>query len=118
MTEITATATYAKLRSGDWGLRLTGALPKPGASITVTQKDGSTRTERVGRIVWQGSGVALATIAREHVCCECGQPSRTQQRCGQCGLPLHITCSYSVKPVPICRVCAERWNLSVRGDAS
>jgi hypothetical protein len=57
-------ATYTKLKNGDWGLRLAGAIPKPGAPVLVTKKDGSTRTERIGRILWQGDGVALATIER------------------------------------------------------
>jgi hypothetical protein len=104
------TATYTKLKNGDWGLRLTGALPKPGASVTVTKKDGSTRTERVGRILWQGDGVALATISRgsgrEEPCSECGRP--TSEQCGRCGAPLHRRCSDNVLgSLPLCQGCAD-----------
>ena len=61
-------ATYGKLDDGTWGLRVEGGVPGIGASITVTKKDGSQKTEVVGSILWQGttrSGKpgALCTIA-------------------------------------------------------
>ncbi len=55
--------TYTKLKSGSWGIRSTEAL-REGASITVTKKDGSTKLETVGKIVWSGGGVWLATTSR------------------------------------------------------
>jgi hypothetical protein len=57
------TATFLKLASGDWGIRGTGPVPAPGASVTVSKRTGERRTLRVGKIVWQGnSGVWLSTI--------------------------------------------------------
>jgi hypothetical protein len=55
--------TYTKLHDGNWGLRSTDTL-QPGATVTVAKKSGDTKIEAVGRIVWQGNGVTLATIAR------------------------------------------------------
>lgn len=59
---MTINATYAKLRSGDWGIRSTAAL-RAGDSIAVTKRDGSTKTETVAKIVFTGGGVTLAAIA-------------------------------------------------------
>lgn len=47
--------TYGRLDDGTWGLRVEGAVPEVGASLTVTKKDGSTKTEVVGAILWQGT---------------------------------------------------------------
>lgn len=70
-------ATYAKLTSGKWGVRVTGAVPSPGTTVVVTKKDGSTRTEVIEKVVWQGEGVALCTIREQDVetriCWECGR---------------------------------------------
>jgi hypothetical protein len=55
--------TFTKLKSGDWGLRGPVDLVKPGATVTVAKRDGTTDAKRVGRVIWSGGGVALATIA-------------------------------------------------------
>jgi hypothetical protein len=56
-------ATFAKLRDGTWGLRGPVEQMIPGATITVTKKDGSAKSEVIGVIVWKDDEVALATIA-------------------------------------------------------
>ena len=55
--------TYAKLKDGSWGIRGSGLTP--GASVTVTKRDGSTKTETVGAVLWTApdGSVALASIA-------------------------------------------------------
>lgn len=69
MTTTTATtsntATFTKLRDGDWGLRIVGPhAVEPGQTVTVTKKSGETSTERVGEVIWSdGKGVTLAKIA-------------------------------------------------------
>lgn len=71
--------TYTKLRSGNWGVRSTSAL-YPGQTVTVTTKAGASKTERVERVIWSGSGVWLAAIQRSQrrvpygkiECDECG----------------------------------------------
>jgi hypothetical protein len=60
------TATYTKLKSGDWGLRIIGAEPATGATITVATKSGAAKTEVVGRILW--SGPDRETGAMVHLC--------------------------------------------------
>ena len=79
--------TYTKLQNGDWGLRGAGIVS--GQIVTVTKKSGESKSETVGRILWQGDDVVLATIARNgnggrpryashadyidrHVCRACG----------------------------------------------
>lgn len=54
--------TYTKLKSGEWGLRADGELRR-GDRVVVTKKDGTTKTETVGTIVFRGNGVTLAAIA-------------------------------------------------------
>lgn len=54
--------TFQKLKSGEWGIRVTGTVT-PGARVTVRKKSGETTTETVGRVVWAGGGVSLCTIA-------------------------------------------------------
>lgn len=72
-------ATYTKLRDGSWGLRATQPL-QTGQSITVTKKSGETKAETVGRVLWTGNGVTLATIAQ-------GGSSRSSRSAGvrECG---------------------------------
>lgn len=58
------TTTYARLRNGEWGLRVQGAIPAPGTTLVVAKRDGSTKQEVVEKVVWSGDGVALCAIAR------------------------------------------------------
>lgn len=55
--------TYTKLRDGSWGLRINNnAHVVAGQTVTVTKKSGETKVEQVGRVLWSGDGVTLATI--------------------------------------------------------
>lgn len=57
--------SYTKLRDGSWGLRInSGQTVTPGQTITVTKKSGDTKQETVGKVLWSGNGVTLATIAQ------------------------------------------------------
>lgn len=59
--------TYTKLRDGSWGLRVnSGQTVKSGQSVTVTKKSGETKAETVGKVLWTGNGVTLATIAQSN----------------------------------------------------
>lgn len=71
-------ATYTKLSSGSWGIRLTGSetVPVPGTSITVTKRDGSSKTETVDRLIHQGDGYALFSIRQT-----APQRTTTKRRC-------------------------------------
>lgn len=58
-------ASYAKLRDGSWGLNVTTSrTPLPGAVIIVTKRDGTTKSEYIGQILWSGEGRFLCTIER------------------------------------------------------
>jgi hypothetical protein len=53
--------TYTKLRDGSWGIRTTEAVTA-GQTVTVTKKGGETKQETVGRVLWTGDGITLATV--------------------------------------------------------
>lgn len=60
--------TYANLKSGNWGVRVIGETPRPGQNVTVTKKDGGTKTEVIAQVLWQGDGVALCSIKQRSGC--------------------------------------------------
>lgn len=57
----TASATYTKLKSGDWGIRVNGTVTR-GSQVTVSKKSGETATETVRTVVWTGNGATLCAI--------------------------------------------------------
>ena len=81
-----AGATYAKLRDGSWGVRVTGPAAA-GQSVTVRKKDGTSKVERIAAVVWEGDGVTLCSIeARERrggcACTDGGSCCRPRCQCG------------------------------------
>jgi len=56
--------TFTRLKSGEWGLRSDEPL-KSGQTVTVRKKDGSTKTMTIGKVVYAGGEVSLATIGEE-----------------------------------------------------
>lgn len=75
-------ATYTKLNSGDWGIRVEGA-PEAGAEVTVSKKDGSEKIETVTAVIWQGEGIAICSIeqARKRGGCNCEEQGCCRPRC-------------------------------------
>ncbi len=80
------TATYTKLKSGDWGIRIACAkggesTVSAGQRLTVKKKDGSEKAETIDRVLWTGDGIVLAAIKPQsngsnrggRVCAECGK---------------------------------------------
>ena len=57
-------ATYTKLKSGDWGIKLAGKAT-PGQRINVTKKSGETKAETVGSVVWTDGQTSICTIQRQ-----------------------------------------------------
>lgn len=55
-------ATYTKLKDGTWGIRSTSKI-SDGQTVTVTKKSGESKRETVGKVIWTGNGVWLATVA-------------------------------------------------------
>lgn len=71
-------ATYTKLRSGDWGVRITGPVAQ-GDLVSVTKKSGEISWETISKVVWSGNGVSLCAIVPQE------RNSRTRQRnSGEC----------------------------------
>lgn len=56
-------ATYTKLKSGEWGVRVDGTA-KAGTTVAVKKKDGTTKSERIVKVVWSGNGISLCAIAQ------------------------------------------------------
>jgi hypothetical protein len=103
----TITATYTRLRSGEWGIRIVGGQPQPGAVVAVGRRDGTVVHETIGRILWTGPGrdgetVTLATIPHRerrrssgrgrryaggrYECEECGDIVEPGSRCWETGM--------------------------------
>lgn len=77
-------ATYTKLRSGAWGIRIeSDTKPVEGTDIEVTKKDGTVKTEPLVKIVWSGDGLYICAIAAQEA------PAPTADgplvECGDCG---------------------------------
>jgi hypothetical protein len=95
-------STYTKLRDGSWGVRVPGSTT-PGSLVTVAKKDGTTKLETIGRVLWAGDGVALCTITPSEArpqrcytgktyergvgmtCDECGEHARPGTTCWETG---------------------------------
>lgn len=54
-------ATFTKLNSGQWGLRIIGAS-KRGDDVEVTKHDGSVAMAVVERVLWSDTKTTVATI--------------------------------------------------------
>lgn len=89
-TTNTTPATFAKLRTGAWGIRTTKAVAE-GDRVQVTKKDGSTKIETVQKIIWtDGTAVWLCAIGtpaaksnrRQFV--PCGYPGCNASQCDEC----------------------------------
>jgi len=90
--------TYAKLNTGDWGVRVEGVKPAEGAALTVTKKDGTQKKEVIERVLWSGQGVYLCAIApkgappapsasvgaRRRPWSPCGYPGCNPRHCDEC----------------------------------
>jgi hypothetical protein len=90
----TASATYTKLRDGSWGLRIVGSAT-PGSQISVAKKSGERKMETVGRVVFAGNGVTLATILSapsNNYAPRKTYGSHRPGRCRECGAPGNGSC--------------------------
>lgn len=101
-------ASYTKLKSGDWGIRIEkpagpDAL-RAGTTVTVMKRDGSSKTETVGCVLWADNDVAICAISKvatprttttarkgNYGCRECRGPIRDARHhramgglCGDC----------------------------------
>lgn len=97
-----STAGYTKLRDGSWGIRVPGAVAD-GDEITVVKRNGEAKLERVGRVLWQGEGVSLCTIAASAPKqAPAGRVRYSRKRCWETG----ANC-YSIDGTPYCEECGD-----------
>jgi hypothetical protein len=61
---MSTTGTYTKLRTGEWGVRIVGQAPVVGQVVMVQKRNGETKEEAIGGIVWSGGGVTICSITR------------------------------------------------------
>jgi hypothetical protein len=90
------TISYAKLRSGEWGVR-SDQLIREGETVTVTTKAGQAKPETIKKIVWTDGKVWLAAVetqdtppAREREngpreCADCGERAAPGSQCQETG---------------------------------
>lgn len=55
-------ATFAKLRSGDWGAKIVGRRPVEGQELVLERKDGQRVPKRIEKVIWSSED------GREHLC--------------------------------------------------
>lgn len=70
-------ATYTKLKTGGWGIRIEGKPPE-GTTVTVTKKSGAVQNETVGKILWTDGEITLAEIG--------GKPTTARKNDGRSAL--------------------------------
>lgn len=59
-------ATYTKLKSGEWGVRVDGCPDlAAGDVIEVTKRDGSTEVEQIERVLFRSGSAAICAISRK-----------------------------------------------------
>jgi len=84
-------ATWTKLKSGEWGVRVAGAEVKAGETIVVTKKSGETKTVKIARVLWTGDGISLCAVGNlpsaiesippvGRACVSCGERERLDSR--------------------------------------
>jgi len=81
--------TYTKLYNGSWGVRVEGTVTG-GDVVTVTKKDGGTKSETVERVIWSGNGICLCSIGRDSSSHSHGSHGSRRRRdgryeCDECG---------------------------------
>ena len=76
---MTTSTTWTRLKNGDWGLRGSPQVLRPGAAVVVTRRNGERQTVTVGRILWSDATTAIATVQRPQ-----GHTSRGYRRGGRC----------------------------------
>lgn len=68
-------ATFTKLRTGQWGIRVKGTKPEPGQTVQVERRDGRQETVTLGSILWSEKDLYLCHIQKEVKVDPAAQPS-------------------------------------------
>jgi hypothetical protein len=95
-TTLTATASFAKLANGSWGIQGVGLVS--GQPVTVVKRDGTRQDAVVGTIVDRKYGKVFATIARPErtVVADVAIPARPSDKVTEIGFYLHEGIAYKV----------------------
>ena len=80
------TTTWIRLKTGEWGLRGSPQVLRPGAAVVVTRRNGERQTVTVGRILWSDATIAIATVAGQRP--QSSNGYRRSGRCRGCGGPI------------------------------
>lgn len=86
-SEKMATATYTKLKDGTWGVRVNGTVAA-GERITVSKRDGSSKTETVAKVLWTG----IARDGQQACLVEIGRSERSSARRSNRGVWTGCSC--------------------------
>jgi len=77
------TATPAKLRNGNWGARVKGAV-KAGDAVTITTRAGKSWTATVTRVLWTGGDVSLCAVSSGDSHLRPRRSANGECHCGAC----------------------------------
>ena len=79
-------ATYTKLKSGAWGIRVEGTV-RDGAVVPVRKKSGEVKNETVVKVLWTGNGISLCAISQMIAAASSSRSSRKYggNVCAECG---------------------------------
>ena len=100
--------TYAKLTSGAWGLRSKNEALSTGDMVDVTKRDGTVKTECVGRIIRVDAHGALAEIASKPAAqASSSAPRAPRYYAAKCPTKCRMRgCSQKAVDRGYCRACA------------
>lgn len=84
------TCTYRKTKAGEWVVMGPVSVVKPGAVVTVTKKDGTSKTERIESVGKAFDGMRYGYLRRRdtgpRVCDECGEFAERGTVCWETGM--------------------------------
>lgn len=81
-------ATFKKLKDGSWGLLVNSDRVRSGDSVLTVTKAGKREVKVIGKVIWSGNGVAIATIAASGGSSVGGSPRLRRDgtyECEECG---------------------------------
>lgn len=89
-------ATYTKLRDGSWGIKLTGVSGTIPVSVLVTKRDGSTKQERIAKVLWRGDDAMICSLESKQ---------KTHQNYGGTGYRMVKGCGACRQLGKMCKQC-------------
>lgn len=112
-------ATYTKLKSGDWGIKIVGGgALREGVQVQVRKKSGDLKYETIAKILWRGPDGTLLCAISQRSGSGSGYTSRTGSSttassgtCPNCGGKIYgrgvVRRDSSGIAAPVCSRCAR-----------